>query len=286
MSDQDMAIEITTYEADNSLKKGYISTLTEIFVQLKENRWLVYQLFRREFLAVQSQSLVGVLWVFLMPLISVGVFILLNRSGIFNIGDIDVPYPIYALLGMAFWQFFAVGLRESSNSLVRASTMIIRINFPKKVLVIAAIGKSLISFLFQFVIVLLLFLGYGIAPSSSILLLPVFVIPMLLLTVGLGFIASLLNSIMRDVGNLLSILIMFLMFCTPVLYSTPTVGKFAELTMYNPLFYLVSVPRELILTGSTSLGVNYLASSVLSFVVFLTCLVAFHVTETRITERI
>ena len=286
MSDQDMAVEITTYEADNSLKKGYISTLAEIFVQLKENRWLVYQLFRREFLAVQSQSLVGVLWVFLMPLISVGVFILLNRSGIFNIGDIDVPYPIYALLGMAFWQFFAVGLRESSNSLVRASTMIIRINFPKKVLVFAAIGKSLISFLFQFVIVLLLFLSYGIAASSSILLLPIFMIPMLLLTVGLGFIASLLNSIMRDVGNLLSILIMFLMFCTPVLYSTPTVGKFAELTMYNPLFYLVSVPRELILTGSTSLGVNYLASSVLSFVVFLTCLVAFHVTETRIAERI
>ena len=286
MSNQDMAIEITTYESNNSLKKGYISTLAEIFVQLKENRWLVYQLFRREFLAVQSQSLVGVLWVFLMPLISVGVFILLNRSGIFNIGDIDVPYPIYALLGMAFWQFFAVGLRESSNSLVRASTMIIRINFPKKVLVFAAIGKSLISFLFQFVIVLLLFLSYGIAPSSSILLLPIFMIPMLLLTVGLGFIASLLNSIMRDVGNLLSILIMFLMFCTPVLYSTPTVGRFAELTMYNPLFYLVSVPRELILTGSSSLGANYLASSVLSFVVFLTCLVAFHVTETRIAERI
>jgi len=281
-----MTAKITTYEADNSLKKGYLSTLAEIFIQLKENRWLVYQLFRREFLMVQNQSVVGVLWAFLMPLISVGIFILLNRSGIFNIGDIDVPYPIYAILGMAFWQFFAVGIRESSNSLVRASSMIIRISFPKKVLVIAAIGKSLISFLFQFVVVLLLFLGYGIAPSSSILLLPVFVIPVLLLTVGLGFIASLLNSIMRDVGNLLSILIMFLMFCTPVLYSTPTVGRFAELTMYNPLFYLVSVPRELILTGNTSLGVNYLASSILSFLVFLTCLVAFHMTETRIAERI
>jgi len=281
-----LPVEITTYEADNSLKKGYLSTLEEIFVQLKGNRWLIYQLFRREFLTVQSRSLVGVLWVFLMPLISVGIFVLLNRSGIFNIGNIDVPYPIYAILGMAFWQFFAVGLRESSDSLVRASSMIVRINFPKKVLVIAAIGKSLISFLFQFVIVLLLFLGYGIAPSSSILLLPVFVIPILLLTVGLGFIVSLLNSIMRDVGNLLSILIMFLMFCTPVLYSTPTVGRFAELTMYNPLFYLVSVPRELILTGSTSLGVNYLVSSIMSFVVFLTCLVAFHMTETRIAERI
>lgn len=281
-----MTTKITTYEADNSLKKGYLSTLAEICIQIKENRWLVYQLFRREFLSVQSQSLVGVLWVFLMPMISIGIFILLNRSGIFNIGDIDVPYPIYAVLGMAFWQFFAVGLRESSISLVRASSIIIRINFPKKVLVIAAISKSLISFLFQIVIVLLLFLGYEIAPSSSILLLPIFVIPILLLTVGLGFIASLLNSIMRDVGNLLSILIMFLMFCTPVLYSTPTVGRFAELTMYNPLFYLVSVPRELILTGSTSLGVNYLASCILSFLVFLTSLVAFHTTESRIAERI
>jgi lipopolysaccharide transport system permease protein len=281
-----LPVEIATYEADNSLKKGYFSTFEEISIQLKENRWLIYQLFRREFLTVQSQSLVGVLWVFLMPLISVGMFVLLNRSGIFNIGNIDVPYPIYAILGMAFWQFFAVGLRESSDSLVRASSMIVRINFPKKVLVIAAIGKSLISFLFQFVIVLLLFLGYRVSPSSLILLLPVFVIPILLLTVGLGFIVSLLNSIMRDVGNLLSILIMFLMFCTPVLYSTPTVGRFAELTMYNPLFYLVSVPRELILTGSTSLGINYLASSALSFLVFLTCLIAFHLTETRIAERI
>jgi lipopolysaccharide transport system permease protein len=59
---------------------------------------------------------------------SLGTFIVLNQSGIFNIGDIDVPYPIYALLGMAFWQLFATGLVAGSNSLVSAGALITKIN--------------------------------------------------------------------------------------------------------------------------------------------------------------
>ncbi len=138
---------ITTYEPDNSLKKGYLSIVSEIFNELKKNRWLTYQLFKRDFFAVYKQSFVGILWALIIPLVSVGTFIILNRSGIFTIGDIDVPYPIYAILGMAFWQLFSTGLIASSNSLVKAGSMIVKINFSKKALVIASTGQSLISFL-------------------------------------------------------------------------------------------------------------------------------------------
>ncbi len=277
---------ITTYEPDNSLKKGYLSIFGEIFNELRKNRWLTYQLFKRDFFAIYKQSFIGVLWALIIPLVSVGTFIILNRSGIFTIGDINVPYPIYAVLGMAFWQLFSTGLVASSNSLVKAGSMIVKINFSKKALVIASTGQSLVSFLIQFVLVGILFASYRITPNIAILWIPIVIIPIMLLTLGLGFILSLLNGVMRDIGNMLSMLMTFLMFLTPVLYAKPTTGILARITEYNPLYYLVSVPRDLILMGKVPELKGFLISSAISLIIFLICLVAFHLTETRIAERV
>ena len=277
---------ITTYEPDNSLKKGYLSIFSEIYEEFKKNKWLTYQLFKRDFFALYKQSFIGVLWAFIIPLVSVGTFIILNRSGVFSIGDINVPYPIYAILGMAFWQLFSTGLITSSNSLVKAGSMIAKINFSKKSLVIASAGQSIVSFLIQLTLVIILFIYYKIAPSTSILLIPLFMIPIMLLTLGLGFIFSLLNGIVRDIGNILSILMTFLMFLTPILYAKPSTGILARITNYNPLYYLTSVPRELVLTGTISEWKGFLISSAISIFIFIICLIVFHLTETRVAERI
>lgn len=277
---------ITTYEPDNSLKKGYLSIFSEILDELKKNRWLAYQLFKRDFIAVYKQSFIGVLWVLIVPLVSVGTFIVLNQSGIFNIGEIDVPYPIYALLGMAFWQLFATGVVACSNSLVSAGAMLTKINFSKKSLVIASTGRSIVTFLIQFVFVCILFVCYWIAPSIATLFVPIVIIPLMLLTLGLGFMLALFNSIVRDIGNALSLLLTFLLFLTPVLYAKPTTGILATLTNYNPLYYLVLAPRDLVLTGTISEWNGYLIASVMSVIVFIVCLVVFHLTETRVAERI
>ena len=281
-----MTETITTYEPDNSLKKGYLSIFSEIYNELRKNRWLTYQLFKRDFFAMYKQSFIGVLWALIIPLVSVGTFIVLNQSGVFTIGDINVPYPIYAILGMAFWQLFATGLVASSNSLVSAGSMITKINFSKKSLVIASTGQSIVSFLIQFVLVTILFVYYWIAPTMAILLIPITIIPIMLLTLGLGFILSLLNGIMRDIGNMLGVLMTFLMFLTPVLYAKPTTGILATVTNYNPLYYLVSVPRELVLMGTISEWKGFLAASAISVIIFVVCLVVFHLTETRVAERI
>ncbi len=230
---------VTTYEPDNLLKKGYLSIFNQIFVELKQNRWLTYQLFKRDFLSSYKQSFLGVAWAIILPLVSIAVFIALNRSGILNIGDIGVPYSIYALIGMAFWQFFSNGLVACSNSLVNAGSMILKINFSKKSLVIAGAGKAIIPFLIQIVIVCILFIGYGKTPSIWSLLMPLFIIPLVFFTIGLGFFTSLLNGVIRDIGNIISILTMFLMFFTPVLYAKPKIGLLALITKYNPLYYLV-----------------------------------------------
>lgn len=277
---------ITTYEPDNSLKKGYLSIFGEIFNELKKNRWLTYQLFKRDFLTIYKQSFIGVLWAVIIPLVSIGTFIILNRSGVFTIGDINIPYPVYAILGMAFWQLFSAGLIASSNSLVKAGPMIAKINFSKKSLVIASTGQSMVSFLIQFVLAGILFVYYGVIPNTAILLVPILIIPIILLTLGFGFILSLLNGVVRDIGNILPIFMTFLMFLTPVLYAKSTTGILVYITTYNPLYYLVSVPRDLLLMGTAPEWGGFLITSIISVIVFTICLIVFHLTETRVTERI
>lgn len=281
-----MADIVTTYEPDNSLIKGYFSIFIEIYNELKRSKWLTYQLFKRNFLSLYKQSFIGILWALVIPLVSVGTFILLNQSGIFAIGTVNVPYPIYAILGIAFWQLFATGLVSSSNSLVNAGPMIAKINFSKKALVIASIGQSIISFLIQFSLLVFLLIYYRFTPDALILLIPVLITPITLLTLGLGFIFSLLNGIMRDIGNTISMLMMFLMFLTPVLYEKPSSGLLADLTRYNPLYYLVTIPRDLALYGTTFEWKGFILATALSVVIFAICLIVFHLTETRVAERI
>ncbi len=277
---------ITVYEPDNSIKKGYRSVFAEIVNEFRDNYWLTYQLFKRDFFATYKQSFMGIFWAFIIPVVSVGTFIILNRSGLFSVGEINVPYPIYAVLGLSFWQLFSTGLIGSSNSLVRAGSMITQINFSKKSLVIASAGQSLISFLIQLALVTVLFIFYRYMPSPAILLVPIVIIPLLSLTLGLGLILSILNGVIRDIGNVMSLLLTFLMFLTPILYAKPQTGTLMHITKYNPLYYLVSGARDLVLIGRISEPQGFLISSAVSFVIFVVCLLTFHLTETRITERV
>jgi lipopolysaccharide transport system permease protein len=214
------------------------------------------------------------------------VFLVLNQSGVFQFSSGSVPYPVFALLGLAFWQLFSTGLVASSSSLVQAGSMITKINFSKKALVIASLGKTMISFLIQFALALIAFAYFGVLPNIGILLTPILFVPLILTTLGLSFILSILYGVLRDLESLLPIIMTFMLFLTPIMYAIPTTGLLAQITLYNPLYYLVSVPRDIALTGESAGWLGFLVSSALSVIVFLVCLVAFHLTETRLAERL
>ncbi len=274
------------YQPDNCLKGGYLSAFGEIFRELSENRWLMVQLFRRDILATYKQSFFGIFWAILMPLASVATFVLLNRSGLFSLGELDVPYPVYAVLGMSFWQVFATGLVGSSNSLVQAGSMLTQIHFSRKSLVLASAGQALVSFLIQFVLLGILFFYYRRLPGAGVLWVPFLLLPILFMTLALGLILSLLNGIVRDVTNILSLFLTFGMFLTPILYTPPKTGTLMTITRYNPLHHLISGARDAVLAGKMADPGAFAASALLSFALFLLCLMAFHMTEARLAERV
>ena len=283
---ESMEAQVKIYEPDKSIKKGYGSVFKEIIDEIADNRWLTYQLFIRDFTALYKQSFMGFVWIFLIPLFSVSTFMILNRSGVFHIGDVGVPYALYAVLGLAFWQFFSSGLIAATSCLVEAGPMIKIINFSKKSLVFAATGRAMVSFFIQFYLVTVLLVWFRFLPHAEAFWAPFLILPLVLLTWGLGFALSLLNSVMRDIGNALSMLMTFFMFLTPVLYPKPESGLLRTISEKNPIYYLIDGPRDLILYGRIEEVHGFLYSCLFSVVVFIACLVIFHMTETRITERI
>jgi lipopolysaccharide transport system permease protein len=107
-----------------------------------------------------------------------------------------------------------------------------------------------------------------------------------MLTLGMGFILALLNGIMRDTGSIITLMMTFLMFLTPILYVKPSSGILAVATLYNPIYYLIASARELILAGTLTDAGGFIISACASAVIFMVSLVIFHLTETRVAERI
>jgi lipopolysaccharide transport system permease protein len=279
-------LNIIEYEPDNSIKKGYGLILHEIGREIWNNRWLTFQIFKRDFTASYKQSMMGAVWAFVIPLFSIATFVVLNRSGVFNIGNINVPYPLYAVSGMAFWQLFSAGLVASSQSLVLAGPMISKINFSKKSLVIAAMGQAVVAFAIQLGLLAVLFILYRQAPQPGVIWLPLVMLPVLLLTLGLGFVLSLINCVIKDVANILPMFLTFFMFLTPVLYEQPMYGLLKILNQYNPMYYFLSAARGMIFQGGIRELSGYIAATCASVAIFILGLLIFHMTETRITERV
>lgn len=281
-----MSSKIATYEPDNCLKKGYLELFLVIARELRDNKWLIWQLFKRDFFAMYKQSLLGVFWVFLMPVVSIGAFIMLNRSGVFKSGEVDVPYPLFAALGVCIWQIFAGGLIASAVSIIRAGRMVTKINVSKKSLVISACCQAWVSFIIQSFLIAGLFIYYRVLPGPIVLLALCALVPLMCFTLAMGLLVSLFNTIFRDIGNMLGVGLTFLMFLTPVLYIKPETGILAVITRYNPLYYFISFPRDIMLTGNTGEWFGYLISSIISIVFLGISMVSFHITETRLAERV
>ncbi|MBI5598351.1 MAG: ABC transporter permease [Deltaproteobacteria bacterium] len=266
---------------------GLFLTMRLMWRELLSARELIWRLFLRDFFARYRQSAIGIAWAVLMPIITVGMFVGMNSAGILSIGDVGIPYPLYALIGLTVWNVFTVGATASSGALVNAGAMVVKINFPKISLVFAAMGQSIVETIIRMALIALVFVYYGIAPSWGGLVIGLIcIVPMYLLTTGVGFILSLATGVLRDIPNILNVALIMAMMLTPVVYPIRGDSLLARVNVWNPFNYLVNVPRDFIVRGQTeSLG-GFAVMAILSLVVFYAGWRVFYLAQAKIAERI
>lgn len=278
--------EIKIYSSDSIYKQGFTKIIKGMWENITASRELIWQLFLRDFKTRYKQSLLGWAWLFLMPMITMGTFLLLNISGVIRIGKIPVPYPIFGLLGFSLWQILANGWAVLTKSVTGASNLVAQINFSKEALVVSSIGQVIVDFLIRLILVLFVYLLYGLSPSIWLLLLPLYILPIFLLTLGLGFFTSLLNVVIRDTINFINVGMGFFLFLMPVMYTLPEKGLLAKFNQYNPIFFLINTPREIIISGTLSYSLEFFLSFMLALIIFLAGWLVFYIAQSKLTERI
>src|SRR5262245_36621725 len=111
-------------------------------------RELAWRLLVRDISARYRQSLLGVTWAFLTPIVSAAVFVLLNQQGTLNVDatSVPIPYPAWVIVGTVLWQLFADSLNMPLRAVAGGKAMLGKINFPREALLLSGIGQVLFDF--------------------------------------------------------------------------------------------------------------------------------------------
>ena len=277
---------VTVYEPNHIMKAG-IRVWSEMFRELADFRGLIWRLVVRDLSARYTQSVLGIFWAFLAPLIMMLLFVWIKGKNILPIGDTAMPYAAFVFLGQMVWLIFAGGVTASASSMVAAGALLTKINFPREVLVLSAVGQTIFEFLIRIPLLLIIFVFLGFTPKLTILLVPFALLPLLLLVIGLGFFVSLLNAMIRDVSSILGIVMNLGMFVTPVIYPPPVSWPMSFLINYaNPVSGYVNAARDLTTVGSMTDPVSYISSVIISIFIFFIGWRLFHLVEPKVAERV
>jgi lipopolysaccharide transport system permease protein len=198
-------------------------------------RELLYFLAWRDIKVRYKQTLLGAAWAVIQPVAAMAIFTLFfgRLAGVPSDG---IPYSLFAYAGLLPWMFFSNAITNSGNSLVGSANLITKVYFPRMIIPAAAIAAGLIDLAIAFLFLVALMVYYRIAPSLSLLLLPLMVLLTMLLALGVGMLMAGLNVKYRDVRYALPFLIQLWMFGTPIVYPASLVpAKWRLLYAVNPL---------------------------------------------------
>ena len=278
--------QVIVYEPDQRIRKGFFSCWILMVVNVVRSRELIWQLFRRDFLAGSKQSFLGQLWVFISPLIGIVSWVLMNRAGVLHPGDLDIPYPLYVLFGTTIWGLFMGFYSAAALSLASAGNLIVQAKFTHEALVAQQMAQAVTAAVANVLLLALVWLIFGISFHPSALLFPLSLVPLFLLGTGIGMVVSVFAVIVRDMTKTVTTLLGLLMFVTPVVYASSVENAWLQrLIWWNPMTYLVGGARDLVLVGRIEHPTYYAGSVILAAVIFLAAWRFFFLSEQKVAER-
>lgn len=213
-----------------------------------------------------AQTYLGLIWAFLQPATTLLIFtIVFGRAVKVDTGDI--PYPVFAICGMASWAYFSFVLNQAGNSIISNQGMIKKIYFPRLVIPLSKALVGFVDFAIAMLFLIVLFFIYGIVPQGPIYFLPLFVLVTIVSALAVGIWLSALTIRYRDFQHIVPFMVQFGLYATPVGYPSeliidnlPSWGAF--IFFLNPMAGAVEGFRWALLGGSPPSDFIYLSFTV------------------------
>jgi lipopolysaccharide transport system permease protein len=212
---------------------GFFAALD--FGEIWKYRELLYFLTARDIKIRYTQTLLGIAWAVLQPVLTTAIFTVIF-STFARFDTSDVPYPLFALSALIIWLFVHTSISLASNSFVGNTSLVTKVYFPRIIVPIAASLATLFDLLFGIGILIVLIVYFGTPLTSQLVLAPVFVLLALALAIALGTLFSALNVRFRDVKFALPFLLQVWMIASPVFYPANLLtGTWKLVFALNPL---------------------------------------------------
>lgn len=203
---------------------------------LWDYRFFIISSIKNEFKSRFIRSKLGGFWMVLHPFAQVLIYALVLSTvlkaklpGI----ESQYAYAIYLMAGMVAWNLFNDIMGRSINIFIDNGNLIKKMSFPKLTLPIIVIGSSFVNFLLLFISMFIIFTVLGHFSLSYLYYLPLLILNVLLLAIGLGLFLGVLNVFVRDIGQIMTIILQFWFWLTPIVYPINMIPE-----SYHSLFYL------------------------------------------------
>lgn len=231
-------------------------------------RELFYFLIWRDLKVRYKQTVLGVTWVVVQPVLATLIFTLF-LGVLARVPSGGTPYALMVYTGLLPWTFFSAAVAGSANSLVGNTHLITKVYFPRMIIPGAAIGARVVDFIIALILIVPLMAYYRLSATGNMLMLPVLIVLLIMFSWSLGMWASALNVKYRDVSVILPVVIQLWMFVSPVAYPVGIVpANWRWLYFLNPMAGIVQGFRAAILGMPFSWG-PLLYSAVFTLMLFV-----------------
>lgn len=198
-------------------------------------RELFYFLAWRDVLVRYKQTVIGVIWSVLRPLLTMLVFVFVFGK-IAKLPSDGIPYPVLVLTGMLPWLFFSGAFSEAANSLISNANIISKVYFPRLIVPLSAVIVSLVDFAISALLLVILMLFFGVTPNEKIIFLPIFTLLLIAIAIGAGLWVAALNVKYRDFRYIIPFVTQLGFYVSPVAFSSNLVPeKWRLLYSLNPM---------------------------------------------------
>jgi lipopolysaccharide transport system permease protein len=245
--------------------------------ELWQYRELLRNLVMRDLKVRYKNSILGIAWSWLNPLLMMAVYTLFFTIFLRNS---SIPhYPVFLLCGLLPWNFFSDSVVQATDSIIGNAHLVKKVYFPREILPTSIVLANLVNFLIALPIFFVLVLVSGAPLTGWVLLLPITVLIQVIFIIGLTLFLSTVNVFYRDTQHILRVLTLALFFLTPVFYPINTVPQEANvlgiafnaqlwMRRLNPMASIIASYRDLLYWGAPT-GLDFLLRTAFTALIML-----------------
>jgi ABC-2 type transport system permease protein len=219
-------------------------------IMSRRNRILLRELVITDFKLRYQGSILGYLWSLLKPLFMFAILYVVFGM-LVRLGTIE-HYPVYLLLGIVLWTFFAEATNQGLMSIVERGDLLRKISFPKYIVVVATTISALINLMINLVVVAVFMFFNGVELQASAIFFPFYILEIYSIALALAFLLSALNVKYRDVSHIWEIIMQAAFYATPIIYPLSVVVDkslfAAKLLMLSPVAQAIQDARYALIT--------------------------------------